>query len=80
MSEIKWLTASRLTRRTVLKVACTAAATVVAGPALAQQPTQQAPRIKGPRVWLDMDQKELDDAYDQRVCVQFRGQYTAIDK
>ncbi len=67
MSEIKWLTASRLTRRTVLKVACTAAATVVAGPALAQQPTQQAPRIKGPRVWLDMDQKELDDAYDQRV-------------
>lgn len=67
MSEIKWLTAYRATRRTVLKVACTAAATVVAGPALAQQPTQQAPRIKGPRVWLDMDQKELDDAYDQRV-------------
>ncbi len=25
------------------------------------------PRVKGPRVWLDMDQKELDDAYDQRV-------------
>ena len=24
-------------------------------------------RIKGPRVWLDMDQKELDDAYDQTV-------------
>jgi len=23
--------------------------------------------VKGPRVWLDMDQKELDDAYDQ-VC------------
>jgi arylformamidase len=30
---------------------------------------QSAPavRAKGPRVWLDMDQKELDDAYDQRV-------------
>ncbi len=26
-----------------------------------------AARVKGPRVWLDMDQKELDDAYDQRV-------------
>jgi arylformamidase len=24
-------------------------------------------RTKGPRVWLDMDQKELDDAYDQSV-------------
>jgi arylformamidase len=26
-----------------------------------------AARVKGPRVWLDMDQKELDDAYDQAV-------------
>ena len=25
------------------------------------------PRVKGPLVWLDMDQKELDDAYDQTV-------------
>jgi arylformamidase len=25
------------------------------------------PRVKGPIVWLDMDQKELDDAYDQEV-------------
>lgn len=24
-------------------------------------------RVKGPLVWLDMDQKELDDAYDQAV-------------
>jgi arylformamidase len=24
-------------------------------------------RAKGPIVWLDMDQRELDDAYDQRV-------------
>jgi len=30
---------------------------------------QQVPpaRVKGPPVWLDMDQKELDDSYDQRV-------------
>ena len=27
----------------------------------------QTSRAKGPRVWLDMDQKELDDAYDQSV-------------
>jgi arylformamidase len=26
---------------------------------------QQAARAKGPPVWLDMDQQELDDAYDQ---------------
>jgi len=24
-------------------------------------------RVKGPLVWLDMDQKQLDDAYDQSV-------------
>ena len=30
-------------------------------------PEQQPPRAKGPRVWLDMDQKQLDDAYDQSV-------------
>lgn len=27
----------------------------------------QSSRAKGPRVWLDMDQKELDDAYDQTL-------------
>jgi len=27
----------------------------------------RSPRLKGPLVWLDMDQKELDDAYDQSV-------------
>jgi hypothetical protein len=25
------------------------------------------PPVKGPLVWLDMDQKDLDDAYDQSV-------------
>ena len=29
--------------------------------------TTATPRVKGPLVWLDMDQKELDDAYDQTV-------------
>src|SRR5438105_12549648 len=36
------------------------------GSALAQRPPQP-PRAKGPLVWLDMDQQDLDDAYDQAV-------------
>src|SRR5262249_10186616 len=28
-------------------------------------PAPQAPRVRGPAVWLDMDQAELDAAYDQ---------------
>jgi arylformamidase len=31
------------------------------------EPAQQTEKLKGPLVWLDMDQKELDDAYDQTV-------------
>jgi arylformamidase len=31
-------------------------------------------RTKGPRVWLDMDQQELDDAYDQVVYAPNRDQ------
>jgi arylformamidase len=36
-----------------------------------------APRAKGPVVWLDMDQKELDDAYDQEVYAPNRDQVVA---
>jgi arylformamidase len=51
-------------RRTVLLAASVVAAT--SGTALAQAPGASAPaRQKGPRVWLDLDQQELDDAYDQ---------------
>jgi len=32
------------------------------------------PRAKGPVVWLDMDQRELDDAYDQLVYAPNRDQ------
>jgi arylformamidase len=51
-----------LTRRALV------AATVLGagGSALAQRPPQP-PRVKGPLVWLDMDQQDLDDAYDQLV-------------
>jgi len=34
----------------------------------------QPGRAKGPRVWLDMDQQELDDAYDQAVYAPNRDQ------
>ena len=55
-----------LDRRSLLGGGMTLAA---AGPALAQPaaapPAAAAPRQKGPLVWLDMDQQELDDAYDQ---------------
>jgi arylformamidase len=50
-----------LSRRGVLA----GAAAMTGGTALAQNAA--APRTKGPIVWLDMDQKELDDAYDQAV-------------
>src|SRR3974390_3153300 len=33
-------------------------------------------RTKGPIVWLDMDQRELDDAYDQLIYAPNRDQLT----
>jgi len=57
-----------LTRRAFLGVGTAGALIATAGRALGQQPaTPPAPRVKGPRVWLDMDQVELDAAYDQSV-------------
>jgi arylformamidase len=55
-------------RRQFLHLAAGAAAlpaVTSAGSTLAQPVT--GTRVKGPPVWLDMDQKELDDAYDQRA-------------
>jgi len=55
-----------LHRRQFLHLAARAAAcTAMTGSGLAQQVPPA--RVKGPPVWLDMDQKELDDSYDQRV-------------
>ena len=50
-----------LTRRRLLQVGIASA--VLAGGRAAF--AQQASRAKGPPVWLDMDQAELDAAYDQ---------------
>jgi arylformamidase len=53
-------------RRQFLHLASGAAASAtMTGLALAQ--SLPAARAKGPPVWLDMDQKELDDAYNQSV-------------
>jgi len=56
-----------MSRRTVIG----AAAAVVSTGAAAQQ---GASRQKGALVWLDMDQNELDDAYDQSVYAPNRDQ------
>jgi arylformamidase len=63
----KTVVRDKLTRRSFLGAGVATAVLAAGGPVLAQQPKpgQQAPRVKGPRVWLDMDQAELDAAYDQ---------------
>src|SRR6267378_2330640 len=60
------MTRTHITRRVFLSAG---AVMVTAGSVLAQQPTPapHTPRVKGPPVWLDMDQAELDAAYDQSV-------------
>ncbi len=66
--------ASRIdTRRKLLGAGVAGVMLAAAGPA----PAQPAPRAKGPRVWLDLDQKELDDAYDQIVYAPNQPQITA---
>jgi arylformamidase len=59
---------SEVTRRTFLATGMASSALAATGDsAFAQPPTpmQQTPRAKGPAVWLEMDQAELNDAYDQ---------------
>jgi len=58
---------NEVTRRTFLGAGVASTVLAAGGSAFAQQPVpaQQAPRAKGPPVWLDMDQTELDAAYDQ---------------
>jgi len=55
-----------LTRRTLFAGAAAGAIALGAEPAAAQR-CPSPPHVKGPVVWLDMDQQELDDAYDQSV-------------
>src|SRR5262252_8848161 len=53
-------------RRKLLGLAAAFTGIAAAGPLLAQEsPAGAATHAKGPTVWLDMDQAELDAAYDQ---------------
>lgn len=56
-------TQTLLSRRTVMTG--TAASVVAASSATAQDASQKEASPKGPAVWLGLDQRELDDAYDQ---------------
>ena len=53
-----------ISRRSML-AGLTAGAILCKGGSASAQPAAAPGRVKGPRVWLDMDQQELDDAYDQ---------------
>ncbi len=55
----------QMTRRDFLAAAAATAA--AAGTAAAAEKNKETKMSGGPKVWLDMDQKELDDAYDQSV-------------
>ena len=46
------------------------------GPSATAAPKVKGPQEKGPIVWRDMDQRELDDAYDQLVYAPNRDQLT----
>jgi len=57
-----------LTRRTLVTTAAGSALALATHPASAQRcPSAPPARAKGPLVWQDMDQQELDEAYDQSV-------------
>ena len=57
-----------LSRRAVFAGAAAGALALAAEPAAAQRCAgPPPPHQKGPQVWLDLDQQELDDAYDQSV-------------
>jgi arylformamidase len=63
---------SLISRRSLLGTA----AAVVATPALAEGcQLGPPPHEKGPKVWMDMDQVELDAAYDQTVYAPMIGQF-----
>ena len=57
---------TQFARRDLLGAGAALVGVTAAGPLLAQQPPATVvERVKGPPVWLDMDQAELDAAYDQ---------------
>ena len=68
---------SDLTRRFVVAGIAAGALGETSRPAAAQRCIgAPPPHVKGPAVWLDLDQQELDDAYDQDVYA-FNGRNIA---
>jgi arylformamidase len=69
---MEW-SASRLSRRSMLG----ATAALAAGPALAEEcRLGPAPHEKGPRVFMEKDQQELDASYDQLAYEPLLSQVT----
>lgn len=70
-----------MNRRTLLQAAAGAGGVLALRPARAQPPAP-SPAAKRPPVWLDLDQKALDDAYDQSVWAtngkQVLGRYAEL--
>jgi arylformamidase len=59
---------SQMTRRTLMAGAAVGTFALAGGPAAAQRcPATPPARAKGPLVWMDMDQQDLDEAYDNDV-------------
>ncbi len=58
--------ADKITRRALVAGAAAGTIAMTTDKASAQR-LPGPPHVKGPIVWLDMDQQELDDAYDQEV-------------
>src|SRR5580704_5645508 len=72
MSERPLSPASLISRRSLLGTAAAMAAT----PALAEGcQVGPPPHEKGPKVWMDLDQVELDASYDQTVYAPMLTQY-----
>jgi arylformamidase len=59
---------AKFTRRTLVAGAAAGTLALASDPAAAQRcPAVPPERAKGPPVWLDLDQQDLDDAYEQDV-------------
>jgi arylformamidase len=57
-----------LSRRALVAGAAAGTVALATEPASAQRcPLEPPPRTRGPNVWLELDQQELDEAYDQSV-------------
>src|SRR5262249_38024423 len=58
----------KLTRRGLFAGAAAGTVVLATAPAAAQRcPAEPPARVKGPLVWLDMDQQDIAEAYDQDV-------------